>query len=475
MDLSKRNQSLKGDIKNGPVRNGQSNEVNNNTTDQKSSFRIMLVVFIGLLMDLMAFAVILPLLPSLLDHYSKDEEDGLYKFFQTNVNRFRDTLRIPNTERYNFVLFGGFIGSLFSFLQFIASPVIGALSDVYGRKSIIILSMVGVSVSYAIWACSRNFTIFVLARIIGGLFKGNVTISTAIVTDVTSTVNRGKGMALIGVAYSVGFIVGPVIGAIFSKQSESSSGTLYVLPAIFTLAVISADILFLLCFLKETLPQNKRAKSLTSEIKNALQFINPVSLFKFDAVNLAEKSDLGEVQRISLVYFLYLFFFSGMEFTLTFLTHSVFKYSSMQQGKMFFVMGIIMAAVQGGYVRRIAPGGEKKLASQGMFALIPAMFLLGSASSTKLFYCGIILFAFGAATVVSALTTIISKYGDATQKGKIMGIFRSLGALARATGPFFSCAIYWSIGPLFCYGIGATFFLIPLYLLKKCNLSQKHT
>jgi MFS family permease len=64
--------------------------------------------------------------------------------------------------------------------------------------------------------------------------------------------------ALIGVAYSVGFIVGPVIGAIFSKQSESSSGTLYVLPAIFTLAVISADILFLLCFLKETLPQNKR-------------------------------------------------------------------------------------------------------------------------------------------------------------------------------------------------------------------------
>ena len=473
MDLSRRNQSLKV-VKNGTIQSGQTSEVNNNnSTDEKLSFRVMLVVFVGLLMDLMAFAVILPLLPSLLDHYSKDEEDGLYKFFQTNVNRFRDTLRIPNTERYNFVLFGGFVGSLFSFLQFVASPVIGALSDVYGRKSIIILSMIGVGVSYAIWACSKNFTIFVLARIIGGLCKGNVTISTAIVTDVTSTGNRGKGMALIGVAYSVGFIVGPVIGAIFSKQSESSSGTLYVLPAIFTLAVISADIVFLLFFLKETLPQDKRAKSLTSEMKNALQFINPVSLFKFDAVNLAEQSDLIEVKRIGLVYFLYLFFFAGLEFTLTFLTHSVFKYTSMQQGKMFFVMGIIMTVVQGGYVRRIAPGGEKKLALQGMVALIPAMLLLGSASSTKLFYCGIVLFAFGAATVVSALTTIISKYGDATQKGKIMGIFRSLGALARATGPFFSCAIYWSVGPLFCYGIGATFFFIPLYLLKKCNLPQK--
>jgi hypothetical protein len=75
MDLTNRNQSLKGVIKNGSVQNGLSSEVNNNTNiDQKSSSRVMLVVFIGLLMDLMAFAVILPLLPSLLDHYSKDEE-----------------------------------------------------------------------------------------------------------------------------------------------------------------------------------------------------------------------------------------------------------------------------------------------------------------------------------------------------------------------------------------------------------------
>ncbi|XP_028391458.1 major facilitator superfamily domain-containing protein 10-like [Dendronephthya gigantea] len=474
MSVSKRNQSLKEDMKNGSAVHSSGKEVNNNLLDQKSSFRVMLVVFIGLLMDLMAFAVILPLLPSLLDHYSKDKEDGLYKFFLTNVNRFRDFLNIPNTERYNFVLFGGFVGSLFSFLQFLASPVLGALSDVYGRKSILLFSMVGVGISYGIWAYSRNFTIFVLARIIGGLCKGNVTISTAIVTDVTSMRNRGKGMALIGVAYSVGFIVGPVIGAIFSKQSESSSGTLYVLPAIFTLTVVSADILFLTCFLKETLPKDKRANSLTSEMKSALQLINPVSLFKFDAVNLPAETDLNEVKRVGLVYFLYLFFFSGLEFTLTFLTHSVFQYSSMQQGKMFFAMGIIMALVQGGYVRRIAPGGEKKLASRGIIALIPAMVFLGTAGSMKLFYCGIVLFAFGAATVVSALTTIVSKYGDTTQKGKIMGIFRSLGALARATGPFFSCAIYWSIGPMFCYGIGASFFVIPLYLLKKCNLSQKH-
>lgn len=75
MDLFKRKQSSQEGTKNGPVQNGHSNEVDKNTnTDQKSSFRVLLVVFIGLLLDLMAFAVILPLLPSLLDHYSKDEE-----------------------------------------------------------------------------------------------------------------------------------------------------------------------------------------------------------------------------------------------------------------------------------------------------------------------------------------------------------------------------------------------------------------
>ena len=81
MDLSRRNQSLKV-VKNGTIQNGQASEVNNNnSTDGKSSFRVMLVVFIGLLMDLMAFAVILPLLPSLLDHYSKDEEVSIDEIF----------------------------------------------------------------------------------------------------------------------------------------------------------------------------------------------------------------------------------------------------------------------------------------------------------------------------------------------------------------------------------------------------------
>jgi len=326
----------------------------------------------------------------------------------------------------------------------------------------------GVLVSYAVWAYSWNFTIFVIARIIGGLSKGNVTISTAIITDVTSTKNRGKGMALVGIAYSCGFIIGPVIGAVFAKRSSLESGNPYLLPALFAITLTVADILFVYICLKETLPKEKRAKSLLSEFRNASQLLNPVSLLKFDAVEIrSSKEDLNTVCGLGVVYFLFLFFFSGLEFTLTFLTHKNFKYSSMQQGMMFFFIGITMAIVQGGYVRRQAPGTEKKTALKGMAAIMPAMVIVGLAKTIPTLYMGLTLFSFGSATVVPCLTTMISHHGNADQKGKVMGIFRSLGALARAIGPVVSCTVYWCVGPFWCYFVGALLFMLPMMILVK--------
>ena len=144
---------------------------------------------------------------------------------------FRSSVGAP--AQFNTVLFGGLLGSIFSFLQFLASPIIGGLSDRFGRKPLMVATCVGISVSYLLWVLSSNFTIFVLARIIGGVSKGvaaavtrarlsvnvdcvpgNVSLSTAIVTDVSTPATRGKGMAMIGVAFSLGFLFGPMIGAI---------------------------------------------------------------------------------------------------------------------------------------------------------------------------------------------------------------------------------------------------------------------
>ncbi|XP_031550719.1 major facilitator superfamily domain-containing protein 10-like [Actinia tenebrosa] len=469
MDSNKNEPKLKERSSSNRFENIQPKTTNSSQAKEQtqSDNKVFLTIFTSLVIDLLAFTVILPLLPSLLEFYGKQEEDVLYNTMMKKVNTFKNLMGMPEVGRFNAVLFGGIIGSLFSLLQFFCCPLIGALSDLYGRKPTLLISMFGVLVSYVIWALSQNFTMFVIARFIGGLSKGNVTICTAAVTDVTSSKTRSKGMALIGIAYSIGFIVGPTIGAVFATQSSLKGGHFYYLPAIFAAVLSFVDILFVLCFFKDTLPQEKRAVSMVAECRKAFHYINPVSLFKFSALERSSSSDLKTVRFLGLVYFLFLFFFSGLEFTLTFLMHKNFQYTSMKQGMMFFFIGVVMATVQGGYVRRLAEGSEKKTAVKGMIAMMPGMALVGVATTPFVLYSGLTLFSFGSATVVPCLTSLISKYGTNDQKGKIMGIFRSLGALARGIGPFMFCSAYWSTGPFWCYLVGSLFFVVPLFLLMK--------
>lgn len=98
------------------------------------------IVFISLLLDLLAFTMILPLLPSLLDHYKQNDSYGLYAWLSSKIKYFQEFVGAP--EKFNSVLFGGFLGSMFSFLQFVASPVVGGISDVVGRKPVMIVCLV---------------------------------------------------------------------------------------------------------------------------------------------------------------------------------------------------------------------------------------------------------------------------------------------------------------------------------------------
>jgi MFS family permease len=358
------------------------------------------------------------------------------------------------------------------------SPLIGASSDIFGRKSVLLLTMVGVALSYLIWAVSYSFPLFLLARVVCGVSKGNISLSTAIVTDVTKSESRGRAMALVGVAFSLGFIFGPSIGAMFSILGKSGSPvvtdfTSFQYPALFALTLAVVDILLVLFLMKETLPREQRALSLGNGIKGALFLINPFSLFKFSAVNKIDQTDLRSLRRLGMAYFFYLFLFSGLEYSLTFLVHQKFNYTSMQQGKMFLFIGVLMAAVQGGYVRRIPAGKESKAALLGIVAMIPGLVLAGVASGQTVLYVGLALYSFGAGSIVPCMTTLVSEYGEGNEKGKVMGIFRSLGALARAFGPFAASAVYWSCGPFLCYTVGGVLMVLPLLVLQRTEKYKK--
>jgi len=450
-----------------------SNDNNNETAEEKGKGQVVkdrttLVVFFGLLIDLLAFTLILPLFPALISHYREHDSSGLFAALENKVDWFRASVGAP--VEFNTVLFGGLLGSIFSFLQFIASPIIGGLSDRFGRKPLMVATGVGIAFSYLLWVLSSNFAIFVFARIIGGMSKGNVSLSTAIVTDVTTPATRGKGMALIGVAFSLGFLFGPMIGAAFSMWGKAQqSSDWYVYPAVFALCLSILDVIYFVLVFKESLPVARRNPSTSATFQQALDYINPLQLFRFASLtNLPEKKHC-ELQQIGLAYFIYLFLYSGMEFTLTFLTHIRFNFTPMQQGRMFLFVGIVMAVLQGGVVRRLPQGTERKAAMGGLLLIVPSFVIVGLCSTMLQLYTGLGLYAASTAFVVPCLTTLVAGYGETHQKGIVTGVFRSLGALGRAAGPIFGSFLYWSLGPELSYAIGGFGLLIPYFMLRRLS------
>nr|XP_020499610.1 LOW QUALITY PROTEIN: major facilitator superfamily domain-containing protein 10 [Labrus bergylta] len=441
--------------------------VNKSAEDDGSfSSKVINIVFILLLLDLLGFTLILPLLPSILDHYAQTG-DVVYESLQGVVDWFRDAVGIPMEKKYNTVLFGGLIGSLFSLLQFLASPITGVLADRHGRRPLLILTTLGLMSSYAVWAVSQSFSMFLLFRVIGGICKGNVSLCTAIVADLPCPKARNRGMAMIGIAFSLGFTVGPLMGAYFALRSRNR-GVFYQTPALLALAFSAADLLFIWLMLPETLTKDVKASS--SECGDSRDLLSPLSLFRFSAVTKTKdspsKERMKKLQVLGLVYFCYLFLFSGLEFTLSFLTHQRFQFTSMQQGKMFFFIGVIMALIQGGYARRIKPGHHIRAVRMAIVTLIPAFILIGLSWNMTMLYVGLALYSFAAAIVVPCLSTLVSDHGSATQKGTVMGILRSLGALARALGPVVSSSVYWIAGAPTCFLLSAASFIIPLALLR---------
>ena len=136
---------------------------------------------------------------------------------------------------------------------------------------------------------------------------------------------------------------------------------------------------------------------------------------------------------------------------------------------MFLFIGTIMALLQGGVVRRLKPGSEKFAAMMGLLVVVPSFAIVGIAESMVTLYLGLALYALSTAFVVPCMTTLVSQYGEVHQKGIIMGVFRSLGALGRALGPIFGSFLYWSLGPELSYGLGGALLLIPYFILKSVD------
>jgi len=447
---------------------------------------IFKVIFISLFVDLLAFTLILPLLPKILDHYAKHDLSNGYNLFIDNVKIIQQLLGIP--ESHNQVLLAGMLGSWFSFLQFLSSPLIGALSDRFGRKKIMLMTIIGSTLSYVTWLLASNsFNLFILSRTLGGLSKANVGLSLAIISDVSDESSRGRGMAVVGSTFSLAFISGPLLGAYLSRLAGKASDNytqLIIYPSSIAICLSMIGFLILALYLEETngmvagksrngrLVNRKAFKQ--NILKQSFHYINPQSIFNFSLVKDIPQTQRMHLKSTGMIHFYYLLFYSGLEFTLSFLTHLRFQFSSMDQGKLYLYSGLIMAILQGGYIRRIKGGLEAKIALLGLTMIIPSFIFMGLSTKISHIYLSLTMYAISSAIVVPCLTTIVSSNSPEEQKGAVMGTFRSIGALARAFGPFLASFVFWTLGPTICYIIGGLALLVPHYKMRELLSHEAH-
>ena len=417
------------------------------------------VVFLTVFLDIVGFSILFPLFPKLLDHYLALE--GTASGLGRLVARLES---IVDGDRAAVVaLFGGILGSLYGFLQFVFAPIWGGLSDRIGRRSTLLFTLFGTLAGYVLWIFSGSFLLLVVSRVLNGIMAGNISIASAVVADTTAGEKRAGGMGIVGMAIGLGFVLGPALGGLTSTIVPENDGSWvrgwalhpFSLPAAIAAALALVNLVWVATRLPETLPAEHRAG-----IAGHARTWNPLAALA--------KLDLQGVWRTTLVSFLYLSAFSAMEFTLTFLAHDRFEYEPRQIAWMFVFVGFVIAFVQGGVVRRLAPRlGEKKLTLFGLAALVPGFFAIAWASTPGALYGGLFLMAVGSALAMPCLSALCSRYAPVDRQGLVLGQFRSAGSLARALGPIVGGALYWKFGSFMPYLAGGLFLLIPLYLATK--------
>ena len=302
--------------------------------------RVLGVLGFTLFLDLVGFSIIFPLFTAMLNYYLPRE--GAESLIGSLVGVLQGFAGGDETGSawLTQVLFGGVLGSLYAWLQFISAPICGRLSDRYGRRPILLITIGGTALSYLLWVFSGSFVVLVVSRLLGGMMGGKLSVVTAAVADSTDRKDRSKGMALIGIAFGIGFITGPALGGLASLVDLSQCAAWaqdwginpFSFAALLALLLTCINGIWVYYQLPETLPLEKRKRE--PEPQSAIVGTS--------------------IRRTIQVYFLFILAFAGMEFTLTFLAVERLGFDPRELAGVFLFIGIILIIVQGGVVRRYA-------------------------------------------------------------------------------------------------------------------------
>jgi DHA1 family tetracycline resistance protein-like MFS transporter len=351
----------------------------------------------------------------------------------------------------------GWLLAIYSIMQFLFAPLWGRLSDHIGRRPIILVSLVGSTAGYILFAVADSLTGLFVSRIIAGMAAANISTAHAIIADVLPPEQRTSGMGKVGAAIGLGFVFGPAIGGLTAGESS------YTFP--FILAAVLSGIDFVLAWLM--LPETRKPESVQQPRRR-----------KFSLAMIRTALNLELIPYLLLISLLYYLAFAAMESTFALYGYEVFSMNAVQNGIILACIGLIMAFVQGGMVGRVSrKRGEQNVLIGGIFGVIVGLFCIGAAFSFSFFIFSAFVLAISAGFVTPNISSMISQFSPSDVQGGMMGLNQSMASLGRIFGPLVGTYIFEWWGPSYPFYLGAVLILLALLVaqLLRSDISEIKT
>lgn len=379
---------------------------------------IILTVFV----DLVGFGIIIPLLP----------------FYTASLGAGPTAL--------------GVLVASFSIMQFIFAPVMGGLSDRFGRRPIILVSLVGSFAGYLAFALADSLPMLFVSRITAGVASSNLSVAQAYIADTTQPKDRTRWMSLISAAFGVGFIVGPVIGGFLSIYGISAAG--------FGAAAIAlTNLVLAFNLLPESLPRSHRGRG---------------RLFSHSAVGILAAFRRPLVGALLTVFFVVSYAFSTIPVVYPLLGIRYFNLGPHDMAFIFTYIGILQVTVQTVLIGRLAKRiGEQKLLAIGVLLLTLTIFATPLIPNMMVFILLTGLLAVAVAITLPLVPSMVSRRSGTEEQGGMMGVTQSVGSLARVPGPLVAGFLFEHAGLAMPFYVSAALMLLAFILTVRISIRDR--
>jgi MFS transporter, DHA1 family, tetracycline resistance protein len=366
------------------------------------------LIFLTVFIDLLGFGILIPILPAFAVKELGVDETAI-----------------------------GIAIAMYSFVQLIFNPLLGKLSDKHGRKPVIVVCLFINALGYLIFAFTTSYLVLIISRVVAGIGGSSIAVAQAYIADVTTKETRSKGMGLIGSAFGLGFVFGPLIGGFLSKFGYMETG---LGAAAFSLIAFIVTLILL--------PEShtKRVEIIQAKRK----------ILNIDAVKqVFSKPSLAILITL---FFILTFSFANIYGTFALLGIQVYGFTDLQNGYMFGIVGLSSAMVQGGLIGPITKFlGKKNMLIVGSFLITVTLALIPYAGNFFWLAVDSIFLSLGTGILQPTLLSLISEVTSEAEQGITLGVNQSLSALARMLGPLWGGFAFEFLGYPFPFLTGSVF------------------